>query len=648
MSTPWENLSANQKAAVQHEQGPSAVFAGPGSGKTRVVTLRAARLASQGRRLLVTTFTNDATQEMRQRLQLLLDKPLAERAHITTLHALCLLILKKHLPKFQLLTDEFQRRGLADASKAADLDGGVGGFLSRTSYLKNQGETAVSYKHDGSSEDMEFAFAWREFEKRKTEKGLLEFDDLILHTKAQLETNEPLRTEIATQYEQIIVDECQDMNAPQYSIVFSLAKDHKNLMLVGDLDQSLYGFRGADATTFRKFAEHPRTKIFELRENYRSTQSIIQFADSIIRQDTDRRVLAFTPTRPQGESVRWERYHDPDMEAIAVGEQILRLHSQGAKYKDTAVLFRTNAQSEALERHFTALEIPYTLREEGDFYARREVQGLLGYLNFFTTQNEKGETFQDEWLLTLLNVPNRKLSRQTAGQLQHSAQFRGKRIWDILPEFHADSLSAHKALRSLVTELKGVEARLPKIAHAGDAIRYIRQETYFDDWLRKNERDERDNDRLQNVQRMQSAAAHYPTIQGYLDAVKRVRDAAARRKAERAKKRREQDAVTLGTGHSAKGLEWRYVFGIGWSEEILPHRKAEDVNEERRIAYVIATRAKDRLAVSSIETWNDAIVAPSRFLTAAQILPSTPTIQETTLLQETPEEEFLGGLFLSV
>lgn len=648
MSTPWENLSGNQKAAVLHDLGPSAVFAGPGSGKTRVVTLRATRLASQGRRLLVTTFTNDATQEMRQRLQQLLEPSLVERAHITTLHALCLVILKKHLPKFQLLTDETQRRGLAEASKAAELDGGIGGFLSRTSYLKNTGETVATYRHDGSSEDLEFAHAWREYEKRKSEKGLLEFDDLILHTKQQLDTDESLRAKIASQYEQIIVDECQDMNSPQYSIVFSLAKDHKNLMLVGDLDQSLYGFRGADATTFRKFAEHPRTQVFELRENYRSTKNIMQFADTIIRQDTERRVLAFTPTRPEGDPVRWERYHDPDMEAVAVAEQILRLQQKGAKYKECAVLFRTNAQSEALERNFTALEIPYILKEEGDFYARREIQGLLGYLNFFATPNEKGETHQDEWLLTLLNVPSRKLSRQTAGQLQHSAQFRNRRIWDILPEFHADSLTAHKSLRSLANELSGIEARLPKITHAGDAIRIIRQETYFDDWLKKSERDERDNDRIQNIQRMQSAASHYPTIQEYLAVVKRVRDEAARRKAERAKKRREQDAVTLGTGHSAKGLEWKYVFAVGWSEEILPHRKAEDISEERRIAYVIATRAKDRLAVSSLETWNEAIVAPSRFLTATQITPSTPTLQEPTLLQEAPEEEFLGGLFLSV
>lgn len=648
MSTPWENLSPDQRAAVQHDRGPSAVFAGPGSGKTRVVTLRAAHLVSQGKSILVTTFTNDATQEMRKRLQMLIDPAIVQRATITTLHALCLNILKKNAVKFQLLTDDFQRKSLAEAAQAAELDGGIGGFLSRLSYLKNCGMEAETYQHDGSSEDRDFAHAWRNYEKRKLDKGFWEFDDLILRAKNLLDQNEDLRASLSTQFEQIIVDECQDMNAPQYAIVFSLAKDHKNLMLVGDLDQSLYGFRGADATTFRKFAENPRTQVYELRENYRSTRSIIHFADSIIRQDTERRAIAFTPTRPEGDSVHWERFPDPDLEAIAIGEQILRLHQQGAKYQEMAVLFRTNAQSEAFERHFSALEIPYILREEGDFYARREIQGLLAYLQYFTMQDEKAETHADEWLLALLNVPSRKLSRQTAGQLQHFAQFRGKKIAEILPDFRADTLQAHKALHSLHAELQKIESRLPKIANAGEAIRIIRQETYFDDWLRKNERDERDNDRLQNVQRMQSAASHYSTIAEYLAAVQRVRDEATRRKAERAKKRREMDAVTLGTGHSAKGLEWRYIFAVGWSEEILPHRKAEDINEERRIAYVIATRAKDRLFISTLDTWNEATVAPSRFLTAAQITPSQPSKRETLLPQDQPEEEFLGGLFMTL
>ena len=642
-----ENLSDSQRAAVLHDEGPAAVYAGPGSGKTRVVTLRAARLATAGKRLLVTTFTNDATEEMRARLGQLLTKEQLAKSQITTMHSLCLQILKATGATFQLLTDEFLRRNLAETALAAELEGGVGGFLSRMSYQKNLGMTASVYKHDDSSEDMDFLRCWRAYEKAKTEKGFREFDDLILEASALLAKQPDTRRLLADRFTHIIVDECQDMNGPQYAVAFALGQEHKNLMLVGDLDQSLYGFRGADTTTFKHFSAHPRTQVYELRENYRSTRSILTFADSLIRQDANRRALAFIPTRPEGEPVTWERYPDPDMEALAVAEEILHLNKRGIAFRDMAVLYRTNAQSEAFERNFAALEIPFTIREDGDFYARKEVQGLLAYLNFFNSfggtggmaveqnsavrpasrkisqqpaaERAKSPTpYLDEWLLALLNVPNRKLSRSTGAQLKNYAEIRGRRIWDVLPDFRADDLKSHKGLKLLQGELKRIDDSLRNISHAGDAIRIIRAVTYFDDWLRRDEQNDRDNDRIQNVQRMQAAAAHYNAISEYLAAVQKVRDEASRRKSERKKKRRDHDEVTLATGHSAKGLEWRYVWGVGWSEEILPHRKADDIDEERRIAYVIATRARDRFVITSLDSWNDTIVAPSRFLTGVQ------------------------------
>ncbi len=684
--TSLEHLSDSQKAAVLHDDGPAAVYAGPGSGKTRVVTLRAARLASQGKRLLVTTFTNDATEEMRARLAQLLSKEQLARTQISTMHALCLQTLKATGTKFALLTDEQQRRGLAETALAGELDGGVAGFLTRMSFQKNTGMTADAYKHDGSSEDMDFARCWRAYEKEKPKKGFREFDDLILDAGALLAKQEDTRRLLAGRFSHIIVDECQDMNQPQYVVAFALAQDHKNLMLVGDLDQSLYGFRGADTTTFQHFAANARTRVYELRENYRCTRSILAFADSLIRQDENRRALTFVPTRDEGEPVTWERYPDPDLEALDIGEQILHLHQRGVQWRDIAVLYRTNAQSEAFERHFAGLEIPYALRDDGDFYARKEVQGLLAYLNFFQgvggrewgagenpvkplLQNQRTRQsasptphslpptpYPDEWLLALLNVPSRKISRGTGAQLRTAAEVRGKRIWDILPGFHADDLKTHKGLKLLVAELQRIDEKIKNIPDAGEAIRIIRAITYFDDWLRRDEQNDRDNDRIQNVQRMQAAAAHYATINEYLAAVEKVRAEGERRKAERKKKRRNEDEVTLATGHSAKGLEWRYVFGVGWSEEILPHRKAEDISEERRIAYVIATRARDQFLVSSLDSWNDAIVAPSRFLSGVQV--ASPAAREvpqeaqeappTDLKLESEAEDLLGGLFLAL
>lgn len=660
----WDSLSGQQRAAVRHDAGPSAIYAGPGSGKTRVVTLRAARMASQGNRLLVTTFTNDATEEMKTRIASMLTKDALAQTHVTTLHALCLQILKAQKIKFQLLTDELQRRSLAEAAQAADLEVGVKGFLSQQSYQKNCGLTVQSYKHDGSFEDMEFAKVWRAYEKAKTKQDLREFDDLILDARALIDGNDELRRTLASRYTHIIVDECQDMNLPQYQIAFALARDHKNLMLVGDLDQSLYGFRGADTETFRKFAAHSSTAVYELAENYRCTQAVLKFADALIRQDENRRVLKFQPTRQEGEPVQWQRYADPDFEALAIGEQVLRLNRRGLAFREMAVLYRTNAQSEAFQRHFSALEIPFALKNDGDFYARKEIQGMMAYLNFFAeslNSNQTGNSAQnancypDEWLLALLNVPNRKLTRMAGAQLKNFADLRNRRIWDILPDFHAPDLKTHKGLRILTQELKDIEAKLGHIEHAGDAVRIIRQVTDFDGWLRRDEQDERDNDRQQNILRMQSAAAHYPTVSDYLKAIKKMRDEAARRKAERARKRRERDEVTLCTGHSAKGLEWDTVFAVGWAEDLLPHRKAEDIDEERRIAYVIATRARDRLFLSTPDTWNDTVVAPSRFLGGLSVYLHSPEPTEDEeedsdvgeiLVKNGAAFDALGGLFM--
>ena len=682
----WDSLSASQQGAVRHEDGPSAVYAGPGSGKTRVVTLRAARMASAGKRLLVTTFTSDATEEMRTRIAALLDKSASTNVHVSTVHALCLQILKAQGVKFGLLTDAFLQRNLAEAAQAMELEGGVGKFLTRQSYLKNCGYTHATYTHDGSSEDAEFLRCWRAYEKQKREKNLREFDDLILETGALLDSDEEARRHWAAKFTHIVVDECQDMNSPQYAVAFALGRDHKNVMLVGDLDQSLYAFRGANAETFRQFAANSKTSVYELRENYRCTRAILAFADSLIRQEENRRALQFIPTRPEGDPVVWQRFPDADFEALAVGERILQLAKSGVKYRDMAVLYRMNAQAEAFERNFAALEIPYTIREDGDFYARKEVQGMLAYLNFFTAENteehredrrvsglhspepgrragDEGESIQnpksklqnsfpDEWLLALLNVPNRKLSRAIGGHMKTHAEIRGKRIWDILPDFHADDLRAHRAIRQMTQELRQIAEKLPATLHAGEAIKLIRTMTRFDDWLRSDEKDEKDNDRIQNIARMQAAAAHYPTMGGYLKAVQKVRDEAARRKAERAKKRREQDEVVLSTGHGAKGLEWRVVFAVGWSEEILPHRKADDINEERRIAYVIATRARDLLNISSLDSWNDATTAPTRFLTGLNLTACAPSENGNTaetapdLRESEPEPDALGGLFM--
>ncbi len=579
---------------------------------------------------------------MKTRISQLVPKTIPGSAHVTTVHALCLSILRSEGRKFDILTDENRRRGLAEAAHAMELDGGVVGFLTRAGFLKNTGETAATYKPDSSHEDREFARAWKLYEKAKAQQNLLEFDDFLTEVQALMRKEES-RAKWAAKYTHVIVDECQDMNRPQYQIVLALGQDHHNVMLVGDPDQTLYAFRGADLETFRAFSSHPTSHVFELRENFRSTPSIIRFAVSLIRQDLERRTLEFVSTRPDGPEVRWNRYADVEDEAITIAEEIKRLADRGACFRDIAVLYRLNAQAEAIERNFAAGGVPFIAREDGDFYSRKEIAGMLAYLEFF-------RSYSDEWLLSFLNLPNRKLSRSVGSALRTTAEFKGKSIWEILPDFYAPDLKSHRTVRQMQRELEHVNSLLTDLGNAGEAVKLIRKTLEFDAWLRQEEMNDRDNDRIQNLQRMEEAAARYPTIDAYLTAVRKVREETAKRKSERAKKRSQPDAVVLSTGHAAKGLEWRYVFAAGWSEELLPHRKAigdgseTAIAEERRIAYVMATRARDYLSISSIDYWNGANVEPSRFLTGLQ-LSSGNLGEDISIEKAEPNQPLMGGLF---
>ena len=641
MHSELDALSSSQKAAVLHTAGPAVVYAGPGSGKTRVVTMRAAFLVRNSHRALVTTFTREATEEMRSRLSAMLPPGKLDMIQVTTLHALALQILREAGKKFSLLKDDYQCRRFAELASASELEGGITGFLKEISYRKNMGETPETFRPDKSSEERAFAKVWKTYEKRKAEKELREFDDLILDAVKLLESDENVRQDWGMRYDQILVDECQDMNLPQYRIVFSLAKDHKNLMLVGDMDQSLYSFRGADPVTFRKFASHPGSKVFELPYNYRSSSSILTMASALIRQDASRHTLNIAPTRPEGEPVVWHRYSDADDEALGVAAQILEMKKQGNTFAEMAVLYRTNAQSEAFERQFSVLGIPYTLKDEGDFYSRKEMKGILAYLHFF---QEAGE-YPDEWLAALLNAPNRGLTRGTGMQIANVASLRGCTMYHALGEFYAPDLATHKGIRRLRQELERIEREAESVTSASEAISLIRSVTGYDDWLRRSEQNTDDNDRIQNLDRMQEAASHYTTISEFLKAIDKVREEKERRKS-LMKRKKKREEVTLSTGHGAKGLEWDIVFAAGWSEQILPHRKAENIDEERRVAYVMLTRARNILVISSLNSWNLATVSPSRFLTSLRLPPTaSPKPQESAYIEPDPAESDPGGLF---
>jgi DNA helicase-2/ATP-dependent DNA helicase PcrA len=587
-----------------------------------------------GARVLVTTFTSDATEEMRERITHAAGRADAKSIHITTLHAFCLAVLKRTGRAFQLLTDDGQARGLSEIAGSGELEGGTTEFRRRIGFLKSTGQTSADYRHDGSFEDRELLRVWKAYEAEKAKRGLLEFDDLLTETSRLFAEDMGTLAEWAGRYTHLLVDECQDMNHPQYAIVLALAKAHHNLMLVGDADQSLYAFRGADTETFRRFASHPATRVYELRENYRSVPGVLRFADAVIRQDTNRRPIVLQPTRAEAYEPEWHLLSDADEEAEAVAETILRLRGLGARFREMAVLFRENAQSEAIERIFASAAIPYTAKQGGDFYRRREVAAVLAHLELATTH-------ADEWLPTAVATPDRGFNRAAVAELGRAAGFLSRSLWQHLPEFNAPNLKAHRAARRFWAEMQEIEQALRSVRHAGEAIRAVRRITHLDLWLQTRLEDRPDEDHLENLNRLEEAGAHYRTTEEWLEAVRRVRRENERRRAEMKKRSAEQDCVTLATGHGAKGLEWRYVFSIGWSEGLLPHRRSEHIDEERRIAYVMATRARDHLWIGSVRQWNGKELSPSQFLTGISLRSDT----DVRLVAKEEHSSDLGGLF---
>jgi DNA helicase-2/ATP-dependent DNA helicase PcrA len=646
-------LNPAQQDAVQTLAGPMLVLAGAGSGKTRVVTFRIANLIKHGTRpgrILAVTFTNKAAAEMQERITELLGNrvvrslrertPHAEREdygrpQISTFHSHCVRVLRRHArllgyPQRFAIYDRGDQESLA-RSVLRDIKVGSeslrpGDLLYFIGQWKTRGlrppEAARAARDD---REHLAAMGYRRYQKALQNAGAVDFDDLLLCTEELFDRFPAARREEAALFDHLLVDEYQDTSGVQYRIIKALAAEHRNLCVVGDDDQSIYGWRGADVQHILRFAKDwPDAKIVRLEWNYRSTAAILEFANRLIGFNTHRHDKELKAARQGGERPRIEQYESETVEAQATVADIRRrIESEHREPRDFAILFRTNEQPRTFETELRKAKIPYVILGSQSFFDRKEVKDVLAYLKAIVHPRDEVS------LLRIINNPPRGIGERTVEQILKDAVSRGVPVWQAISgESPSPALpaAARAALGRFVDLVRRYHDQAPKARSLAELVRRLVAEIGYQGEIKRLYPDPQEQEaRWQSVEEVVNALAAYeqatkkPTLGDFIDEVALGQQDMGDDK----EKQLARNAVALMTLHSAKGLEFPHVYMVGLEEGILPHHRSlkidsDDVAEERRLCYVGITRAQERLTLSlslSRMKWGkprDTI--PSRFL----------------------------------
>ncbi|MET0554487.1 MAG: UvrD-helicase domain-containing protein [Vicinamibacteria bacterium] len=616
-------LNPQQREAVLASDGAVLILAGAGSGKTRVITSRIAHLIRERDippwRILAVTFTNKAAAEMRERIEKLLEgTPLT--SWVSTFHALCVRLLRREAaaaglePGFLIYDDDDQMAAIREAMRDLNLSEKLHPprrLLSRISATKNLRKQPEGDDDEGASLAERVGARYAHILERA---GALDFDDLLIRAVALLQQNEDVCARYRERFQYLLVDEYQDTNRTQYDLVRLLAGGHGNLTVVGDEDQSIYSWRGADIRNILDFeADFPGARVLRLEENYRSTQSILDAASGLVAHNRARKGKVLRATKAGGAPVRLHRAGDEYQEAAFVVDKIAAGRGGGRR---AAVLFRTNAQSRQFEEGLLRVGIPYLVVGGVGFYQRKEVRDVLAYLRLI--QNPRDHLA----LRRVLNVPARGIGDRTVAEIERVAAARGSTRWEALGAIVDDALLPARATQPLARFREVIEA-LRTEAAAGLSLRTLIERTLalsgYSAALAQQD-DQESQDRLENLAELLSAAVDYearessPTLAGFLDRSSLLADA---------DQVKDDAPVVLMTFHSAKGLEFDSVFLVGMEEGLVPHTRSLQspaaLEEERRLVYVGMTRAMERLFL----TWAQSrqvfgqrrLAEPSRFLT---------------------------------
>jgi DNA helicase-2/ATP-dependent DNA helicase PcrA len=631
------DLNPAQRDAVHTLRGPLLVLAGAGTGKTRVVTYRIAELIRRGvspARILAVTFTNKAAAEMKERAAGLLGKRNRVKPEISTFHSLCLRILRRQIshlgyPAGFAIYDRGDQESLArQALREIRVDNATlrpGDLLFAISRWKNQSvrpdQAAATAATD---KDHLAAMAYRRYQRSLKTVGAVDFDDLLNLTEELFQRFPQVRREEAGRFEQLLIDEYQDTNGSQYRIVKALAAGHRNLCVVGDDDQSIYGWRGAEVAHILRFKQDwPEAKVVRLEENYRSTHEILHAANTLIAFNRQRHDKVLRAARHGGEKPGIVQAQDENDEAARVVADIrARLQQPGVQPRDFAILFRTNEQPRTFEIELRKARLPYVLIGGQSFYDRKEVRDITAYLKVLVNPRDEAA------LLRIINTPARGIGQSTVATLLPLAVQAGKPLWDVLgkaAECDGVTPAAAEAIGRFRKQIEMHRTRLVDESPLAVVSQLIQTIGYRDEIARLAKEPDEEQSRWQAVEEVINSLSAYerkaerPDLREFLDEI-----TLSGRETDRDKESQlARNAIALLTLHSAKGLEFPQVYLVGMEEGLLPHHRSiadqgAAIDEERRLCYVGITRAQDRLtmtlALSRMKWGKPRPSTPSRFL----------------------------------
>ena len=630
MNSLLTGLNKEQQQAVQHTEGPLLILAGAGSGKTKVLTVRIAHLLAQGvnpYEILAITFTNKAAKEMKSRVEGLVGD-VANRIWLSTFHSFCAKFLRFELDNFLGYNSNFTIYDTSDsqavikaALKALNLDDKyypVGAMIATISDAKNKLLFASDFRKQARDfYQQKVADVYEYYERELRKNNALDFDDLLLVAVKLLQSNEAVLDKYSKRFRYVMIDEYQDTNHAQYLLAKLLASHWKNIAVVGDADQSIYAWRGADIQNILDFEkDYPNCTSIKLEQNYRSTKIILDAANAVIENNEGRPKKNLWTDKTEGAKIQHFTAQSEHEEAAFIGDTIAKKHDiHGVPYGDMAILYRTNAQSRVLEEALIKRALPYTMVGGTKFYDRKEIKDVLAYLRVLYNP------FDDLSLLRIINVPKRSIGATTVAKLQDYARANGTSLFMTLTQLHlVDTIKGKTKEKleefgilifTLVAEMED-KTVLDILESILDRTGYLAQ--------LEESTDPQDQARAENIGELLSVAKDFQdtnptgTVEDFLEQVALVNDVDSFEQ--------EESKVTLMTLHAAKGLEFPIVFLGGLEEGLFPHSRTlmnpEEIEEERRLAYVGITRAEKELYISNATTrtvfGRTSSYLPSRFI----------------------------------
>ncbi len=630
MNSLLTGLNKEQQQAVQHTEGPLLILAGAGSGKTKVLTVRIAHLLAQGvnpYEILAITFTNKAAKEMKSRVEGLVGD-VANRIWLSTFHSFCAKFLRFEIDSFLGYNSNFTIYDTSDsqavikaALKALNLDDKyypVGAMIAAISDAKNKLLFASDFRKQARDfYQQKVADVYEYYERELRKNNALDFDDLLLVAVKLLQSNAAVLDKYSHRFRYVMIDEYQDTNHAQYLLAKLLASHWKNIAVVGDADQSIYAWRGADIQNILDFEkDYPNCTSIKLEQNYRSTKIILDAANAVIDNNEGRPEKNLWTDKTEGTKIQHFTAQSEHDEAAFIGDTIAKKHDiHDVPYGDMAILYRTNAQSRVLEEALIKRALPYTMVGGTKFYDRKEIKDVLAYLRVLYNP------FDDLSLLRIINVPKRSIGATTVAKLQDYAREKGTSLFMTLTQLHLiDSIKGKTKEKleefgilifTLVSEMED-KTVLDILESILDRTGYLTQ--------LEESTDPQDQARAENIGELLSVAKDFQdtnpsgTVEDFLEQVALVNDVDSFEQ--------EEAKVTLMTLHAAKGLEFPIVFLCGLEEGLFPHSRTlmnpEEIEEERRLAYVGITRAEKELYISNATTrtvfGRTSSYLPSRFI----------------------------------